>query len=63
MFKSQNILKKAGSSLGFNHREESLAKMKEIALNRSEEYKAKLREHLAKLNGRKMPSEIRAKKK
>jgi len=35
--------------------------MKEIALNRSEEYKAKLREHLAKLNGRKMPSEIRAK--
>jgi len=83
-----NILKKAGSSLGFNHitsgEEKKVwppAGMKEIALNRSseaappckawgsdEEYKAKLREHLAKLNGRKMPcsahlwwSEIRAK--
>ena len=39
-----NILKVAGSFFGYKHTEETLAKMKEIALNRSEETKAKLRE-------------------
>lgn len=38
-----NILKKAGSSLGFKHSEETIAKFKEISKNRiySEERKAK----------------------
>lgn len=39
-----NILQVAGSLFGYKHTEESLAKMKEIALNRSDETKAKLRE-------------------
>jgi len=39
-----NILKVAGSLFGYKHTQESLAKMKEIALNRSDETKAKLRE-------------------
>lgn len=40
----QNILRKAGSSLGFVHSEETIAKLKEISKNRiySEERKAKL---------------------
>jgi len=37
-------LQVAGSLFGYKHTEEALAKMKEIALNRSEETKAKLRE-------------------
>lgn len=45
LFKPEyNILKVAGSLFGYKHTEESLAKMKEIAQNRSEETKAKLRE-------------------
>jgi len=48
-----NILKVAGSLFGYKHTEESLAKMKEIALNRSDETKAKLREAaLGKTNTR-----------
>lgn len=39
-----NILQVAGSLFGYKHTEESLAKMKQIALNRSDETKAKLRE-------------------
>jgi len=39
-----NILKVAGSLFGFKHSPESIQKMKEIALNRSDETKAKLRE-------------------
>lgn len=39
-----NILQVAGSLFGYRHTEESLAKMKEIALNRSDETKAKLRD-------------------
>jgi len=39
-----NILQVAGSLFGYKHTEESLAKMKEIALNRSDETKAKLRD-------------------
>lgn len=39
-----NVLKVAGSLFGYKHTPESLAKMREIALNRSEETKAKLRE-------------------
>ncbi len=39
-----NILKVAGSLFGFKHSPESLQKMREIALNRSDETKAKLRE-------------------
>ena len=39
-----NILKVAGSLFGYKHTPESLDKMREIALNRSDETKAKLRE-------------------
>jgi len=39
-----NILKVAGSLFGYKHTEKTLAKMSEIAKNRSEETKAKLRE-------------------
>jgi len=39
-----NILKVAGSLFGYKHSPESLKKMSEIALNRSDETKAKLRE-------------------
>lgn len=39
-----NILKVAGSLFGYKHTQESLNKMREIALNRSDETKAKLRE-------------------
>jgi len=39
-----NILKVAGSLFGYKHSPESLEKMKEIALNRSDETKGKLRE-------------------
>lgn len=39
-----NILKVAGSLFGYKHTPESLEKMREIALNRSDETKAKLRE-------------------
>lgn len=39
-----NILKVAGSLFGYKHSPESLEKMREIALNRSDETKAKLRE-------------------
>lgn len=39
-----NILQVAGSLFGYKHTQESLAKMKEVALNRSDETKAKLRE-------------------
>ena len=39
-----NILKVAGSLFGYKHTQESLDKMREIASNRSEETKAKLRE-------------------
>lgn len=38
-----NILKVAGSFFGYKHTPESLEKMREIALNRSDETKAKLR--------------------
>lgn len=39
-----NILQVAGSLFGYKHTQESLEKMREIALNRSDETKAKLRE-------------------
>lgn len=39
-----NILQVAGSLFGYKHTPESLEKMREIALNRSDETKAKLRE-------------------
>jgi group I intron endonuclease len=39
-----NILRVAGSFFGYKHTPESLEKMREIALNRSDETKAKLRE-------------------
>lgn len=39
-----NILKVAGSIFGYKHTPESLNKMREIALHRSDETKAKLRE-------------------
>lgn len=39
-----NILQVAGSLFGYKHTQESLEKMRNIALNRSEETKAKLRE-------------------
>ena len=39
-----NILQVAGSFFGYKHTEETLAKMKEMAQNRSDETKAKLRE-------------------
>lgn len=39
-----NILQIAGSLFGYKHTPESLEKMREIALNRSDETKAKLRE-------------------
>lgn len=39
-----NILQVAGSLFGYKHTAETLAKMSEIALNRSDETKAKLRE-------------------
>lgn len=39
-----NILQVAGSLFGYKHTQESLDKMRDIALNRSEETKAKLRE-------------------
>ena len=53
-----NILKVAGSMLGFKHAEESLAKMKYVALNRSKETRAKM--SAAKL-GQKLSKETRAK--
>jgi len=45
-----NILKIAGSNLGYIHSENTLAKMRESRLNLTEEQKAKLREHLEKHN-------------
>lgn len=39
-----NILQVAGSLFGYKHTSESLEKMREIALNRSDETKSKLRE-------------------
>nr|ATI20483.1 GIY-YIG endonuclease [Juglanconis juglandina] len=45
-----NILKKAGSLLGFKHSEETIAKMKAGSLNRTAEHKAKLLEHLYNLS-------------
>lgn len=41
-----NILKLAGSSLGYKHTEETLEKMRESRLNITEEQKARLLEHL-----------------
>jgi group I intron endonuclease len=38
------ILQVAGSLFGYKHTQESLAKMREVALNRSDETKAKLRQ-------------------
>jgi group I intron endonuclease len=54
-----NILKVAGSSLGYKHTEETLIKLK--ARTMSSEHRTKLIAHLARLNAREMPSEIRAK--
>jgi group I intron endonuclease len=45
-----NILKVAGSSLGSIQTEETKAKIRKAALNRSEETLTKLREHLINLN-------------
>lgn len=53
-----NILKVAGSCLGYKHSQETIAKFRAAALNRSEETKAKMR--AAKL-GSKLSEEIRAK--
>lgn len=62
-----NILKIANSRLGSKHTEESLAKIKNAYLNRTEEHKAKMTEHLAKLHasniGRKHPHTEKSKAK
>jgi group I intron endonuclease len=41
-----NILKIAGSSLGYKHTEDALAKLRESRFNLTEEQKAKLKDHL-----------------
>lgn len=45
-----NILKIAGSPLGIKRSKETIAKLKAVALSRSEEVLAKNREHLKRLN-------------
>jgi group I intron endonuclease len=54
-----NILKIAGSTLGFKHSEKTLSKFKERKF--SEEHIGKLREHLTRLHVMNMRKEIRAK--
>jgi group I intron endonuclease len=55
-----NILKKAGSSLGHKHSEETKTKMKNSSLNRTKEAKLNHLNHLKKLNDKGFSKEVRA---